>query len=154
MQRSMLSACLFVVWSLLLVLAPASEVAAEVITWKATGKGGAVAAGQMNSVAAGIQILNEGGNAADAAAATLLALSITDYGSFAIGGEVPMLIYDAKSQEVKVLCGMGSAPLDRDAIDWFYANGIPAKGISHGISAPVGQIGTRAQESKVDIQLF
>ncbi|HJN09736.1 MAG TPA: gamma-glutamyltransferase [Pirellulaceae bacterium] len=114
---------------------PLSESVADVITWKATGKGGAVAAGKMNSVAAGIQILEEGGNAADAAVATLLALSVTDYGSFAIGGEVPLIIYDAKKKEVKVLCGLGGAPLDPAAINWFYEEGIPSKGSMK--SAPV-----------------
>ena len=98
------------------------------ISWNASGKGGAVAAGGENAVAAGISILDQGGNAADAAAATLLALSITDYGSFAIGAEIPFMIYDAKKGEVKVLCGLGGAPLDRKAIDWYYKNGIPADG--------------------------
>ena len=114
---------------------PLPESVAELITWKAAGKGGAVAAGKMNSVATGIQILEEGGNAADAAVATLLALSVTDYGSFAIGGEVPLIIYDAKKQEVKVLCGLGRAPLDPAAIEWFYEKGIPSKGSMK--SAPV-----------------
>ena len=41
--------------------------------------------------------------AADAAAATLLALAVTDYGAFAIGGEIPLLIYDAATGSVKVL---------------------------------------------------
>lgn len=127
--------CAILGWVMIGLIAPLSESAAEVITWKATGTGGAVAAGKMNSVAAGIQILEDGGNAADAAAATLLALSVTDYGSFAIGGEVPLIIYDAKQQRVKVLCGLGSAPLDPKAIDWFYENGIPAKGSMK--SAPV-----------------
>ena len=96
MRRSTFSAWLLGACSVLFVLGPGPPADADVITWKATGKGGAVAAGRMNSVAAGLQILSEGGNAADAAAATLLALAITDYGSFAIGGEVPLLIYDAK----------------------------------------------------------
>lgn len=111
------------------------QIQADVITWKASGKNGAVAAGKINSVAAGIQILEDGGNAADAAVATLLALAVTDYGLFAFGGEVPLLIYDAKKHEVKVLSGLGSAPLDTEAIDWFYANGIPSKGSMK--SAPV-----------------
>ena len=98
------------------------------IGWNASGKGGAVAAGGKGAVAAGISILEDGGNAADAAAATLLALSITDYGSFAIGCEIPFIIYDASKGEVKVLCGLGSAPLDQKAIDWYYKNGIPADG--------------------------
>lgn len=106
-----------------------------VITWKASGNGGAVAAGKMNSVAAGLEILEDGGNAADAAAATLLALAVTDYGLFAIGGEVPLIIYDAQREEVKVLCGLGTAPHDPAAIEWFYENGIPAKGSMK--SAPV-----------------
>ena len=45
--------------------------------WHASGRGGAVAAGGKKAAAAGISILRQGGNAADAAAATLLALSIS-----------------------------------------------------------------------------
>ena len=76
------------------------------------GQGGAVAAGGKDAVKeAGISILQRGGNAADAAAATLLALSITDYGSYAIGAEIPLIIYDARKKQVKVLCGLGGAPL-------------------------------------------
>lgn len=109
---------------------------AETISWNAGGTGGAVAAGRRpEAVAAGLEILRNGGNAADAAAATLLALSVTDYGSFAIGGEVPILVYDAKHDEVKVLCGLGRGPLDPRAREWFYAQGIPAKGSMK--SAPV-----------------
>ena len=93
--------------------------------WKASGKGGAVAAGGAKAVLAGIAVLKAGGNAADAAAAAILALSVTDYGPFCIGGEVPLLIYDAKSKEVKVLCGQGRAPLDAEATAWFLAHGIP-----------------------------
>ncbi len=98
------------------------------IGWNACGKGGAVAAGGKDAVAAGISILEQGGNAADAAAATLLALTITDYGSCAIGAEIPLIIYSADSGKVKVLCGLGAAPLDPKAIEWFYKNGIPANG--------------------------
>lgn len=110
------------------------------IGWNASGKGGAVAAGGKKAVAAGISILQEGGNAADAATATLLALSITDYGNFAIGAEIPFMIYDARKGEVKVLCGLGGAPLDPKAIEWYYKNKIPAGG---GIkAAPVpGAVG-------------
>lgn len=111
--------------ALLVVHGPAT---AQEIGWKGSGKGGAVAAGRGEAVAAGISILEQGGNAADAAVATLLALSITDYGSFCIGGEVPFMIYDARKGEVKVLCGMGRAPLDPKAIEWYYKNGIPSKG--------------------------
>jgi len=106
------------------------------IGWEASGKGGAIAAGGSGAVAAGIEVLEQGGNAADAAAATLLALAVTDYGAFAIGGEIPFMIYDTDKQEVKVLCGLGRAPLDPKAIDWFYENTIPDTGDYKAMPTP------------------
>jgi len=114
------------IWFTISTVCGVSE-AAE-IGWKASGTGGAVAAGGAGAVAAGISMLEQGGNAADAAAATLLALTITDYGSCTIGAEIPLIIYDAGKKKVKVLCGLGGAPLDRKTIEWFYENGIPSKG--------------------------
>lgn len=95
------------------------------IGWKATSKNGAIAAGGPGAVAAGITVLEQGGNAADAAASTIFALNVTDHGACSIGGEVPLLIYDAKSQEVKSLSGQGRAPLSPDAVHWYMENGIP-----------------------------
>ena len=119
-----------------LMTAPAESFQEETIGWQATGKGGAVAAGRSGAVAAGMRLLEADGNAADAAAATLLALAVTDYGSFAIGGEIPLLIFDAKKNHVKVLSGVGRAPLDPKAIEWFNANGIPAKGSMKSAPTP------------------
>jgi len=98
------------------------------IGWQATSTAGVVAAGSADSVAAGIGILAGGGNAADAAVATILALVVTDHGECSIGGEVPLLIYDAQRQEVKALSGQGRAPLSPDAIDWYMRHGIPGDG--------------------------
>ena len=98
------------------------------MNWKASGYSGAVAAGGIEAVAAGISLLEKGGNAADAAVGTLLALSVTDYGMYAIGGEIPFMIYDAKVRKVRVLSGLGSAPLDSHAIEWYRNNGIPSNG--------------------------
>ena len=95
--------------------------------WKAASKIGVVAAGAAEAVAAGIGVLDQGGNAADAAVATILALNVTDHGACSIGGEVPVLLFDAQKQEVKALCGQGRAPLSHAAIDWYMKNGIPAK---------------------------
>jgi len=95
------------------------------IGWKAISKEGVVAAGSAEAVAAGITILAEGGNAADAAVSTILALTVTDHGACSIGGEVPLLIYDVGSQTVKALSGQGRAPLSQEAIDWYLENGIP-----------------------------
>ena len=98
------------------------------IGWNAASKSGAVAAGGAGAVAAGIEILEQDGNAADAAAATILALNVTDHLSCSIGGEVPLLIFDAQKQKVDALCGQGRAPLSPEAIDWYMKNGIPGEG--------------------------
>lgn len=107
------------------------------IGWNAVSSTGAVAAGGAGAVAAGIQILDRGGNAADAAAGTILALNVTDHGACSIGGEVPVIIYDAGNREVKTLSGQGRAPLSHEAIDWYMENGIPDKDIK---MAPVPSV--------------
>ncbi len=98
------------------------------IGWNASSEVGAVAAGGAGAVDAGLQILEAGGNAADAAAATIFALQVTDHGACCIGGEVPLLIHIAETGETKSLSGMGRAPLSQDAIDWYMKNGIPGPG--------------------------
>jgi gamma-glutamyltranspeptidase/glutathione hydrolase len=98
------------------------------IGWRATSGEGIVAAGGAQAVAAGISLLEQGGNAADAAVATVLALSITDHGAFAIGGEVPLIFYDAQRGQTKVLSGLGRAPRSRAAIEWYMEHGIPSDG--------------------------
>ena len=95
------------------------------IGWNAVSKTGVVAAGGAKAVAAGIEILEAGGNAADAAAGTILALNVTDHGACSIGGEVPLLIFDSATQKVKSLSGQGRAPLSQTAIDWYMENEIP-----------------------------
>lgn len=105
--------------------------------WNAVSRTGAVAAGGAGAVAAGIRILESGGNAADAAAGTILALNVTDHGACSIGGEVPVILYDAGNREVKTLSGQGRAPLSREAIDWYMENGIPDKDIK---MAPVPSV--------------
>jgi gamma-glutamyltranspeptidase/glutathione hydrolase len=88
-----------------------------------------VVAGGKEAVEAGLAVLGDGGNAVDAAVATILALSVTDSGSFCFGGEVPILVYDARRRLVEVLCGQGAAP--RLATRAYFATrgGIPGKGI-------------------------
>src|SRR5437763_16518544 len=78
--------------------------------WEARGTHGAVAAGGRDAVAAGLETLKRGGNAADAAAATILALSVTDATSFCFGGEVPILVYDARTKGVAAIAGQWAAP--------------------------------------------
>ncbi len=96
--------------------------------WQARSKVGVIAGGGAQAVEAGAQMLREGGNAFDAGITTVLALQITDHGDCSIGGEVPILVYDAASRQVHAISGMGSAPTSREAIEWYMANGIPEAG--------------------------
>jgi gamma-glutamyltranspeptidase / glutathione hydrolase len=91
----------------------------------AAGSKGVVVSGRPAATAAGIKILQQGGNAADAGAATLLALSVTYVGAFCVGGEVPILVYSAEQKNVKLLEGQGEAPRDPKAIAWYMEHGIP-----------------------------
>lgn len=100
------------------------------IGWQATGKNGAVCAGGSEAVVAGLETLKKGGNAADAAVATILALTVTDSERVCFGGEVPIMIYDAKRNSVELICGLGTAP--KLATQEYFAKrkgGIPAKGV-------------------------
>src|SRR5947209_8797536 len=74
------------------------------------GTRGIVAGGRHYSVAAGIRILQQGGNAVDAGVATVLAASVVEISHFGFGGEAPAMIYDAASREVIVVNGQGPAP--------------------------------------------
>ena len=95
------------------------------ISWYASGNGGIVAAGPKASVEAGLEILSKGGNAIDAAVATIFNLAVSDYGSFCIGGEVPFMFYNVRTGKIMVFNGMGGASGDRRAIRHFYRDGIP-----------------------------
>ena len=91
----------------------------------AAGSQGVVVSGRPVATAAGIKVLQQNGNAADAGAATLLALSVTYVGAFCVGGEVPILVYSAGQKNVKLLEGQGEAPRDPKAIAWYMEHGIP-----------------------------
>lgn len=86
------------------------SVKATELDWQASGKNGVVVAGRTGSAEAGLEILKSGGNAADAAVATLLALNVTDNDQFNFGSELGILVYDAKRGVVKALSGLGEAP--------------------------------------------
>jgi len=74
------------------------------------GQHGIVAGGRHYSVSAGVRILEHGGNAIDAGVATVLAAAVVEISHFGFGGEVPTIIYDAKTKKVHVINGQGPAP--------------------------------------------
>jgi len=96
--------------------------------WEVSGRNGAVATGSAGSVAAGIEILQSGGNAADAAAATLIALAVTEPTKYGLGGEVPIMVYQSAPKTLEVICGQGEAPA-LATLEYFQSiGGIPRPG--------------------------
>ncbi len=74
------------------------------------GTFGVVASTHWLATAAGMAMLEKGGNAFDAAVATGLSLHILEPDQNGPGGDVPLILYSARDDEVKVICGQGSAP--------------------------------------------
>ena len=69
-----------------------------------------VAASQPLAVAAGLEILSCGGDAADAAVAVAAALNVTEPSSTGLGGDCFVLYYEATTHQVYALNGSGRAP--------------------------------------------
>jgi gamma-glutamyltranspeptidase/glutathione hydrolase len=74
------------------------------------GTFGMVASTHWLASAVGMAVLEEGGNAFDAAVATGLTLQVVEPHLNGPGGEVPILLYSAERDETLVVCGQGPAP--------------------------------------------
>ena len=79
----------------------------------------------------GMAILERGGNAFDAAAATAFTLQVAEPHLNGPGGDVPIIIHSARSGTQHVICGQGVAPADA-TVERFAALGldlIPGTGL-------------------------
>ena len=74
------------------------------------GRRGLVSTSNPLAAQAGLDILRQGGNAADAAVATAAMLNVTEPASTGIGGDCFALYYDAKTGEITALNGSGRSP--------------------------------------------
>jgi len=74
------------------------------------GTRGIVTSGHYLATAAGFRIMEQGGNAVDAAATMCFCLNLLEPQSNGIGGEVPTLIYSAKERKVFAISGLGWSP--------------------------------------------
>ena len=87
------------------------------------GTRGVVTSGHYLATAAGFRIMEQGGNAIDAAAAMCFCLNVLEPASNGIGGEAPTLVYSAKEGKTFAISGMGWSPQDF-TIDWCRENNI------------------------------
>jgi gamma-glutamyltranspeptidase/glutathione hydrolase len=87
------------------------------------GTRGVVASGHYLATAAGFRIMDQGGNAVDAAAAMSFCLNLLEPQSNGIGGEVPTLIYSAGENKAFAISGMGWSP-QALTLDWCRQHGI------------------------------
>jgi gamma-glutamyltranspeptidase / glutathione hydrolase len=102
---------------------------------------GMVVASQPLAAQAGLQILQHGGNAIDAAVATAAVLNVTEPMMVGIGGDLFAIIYIAKEHKIYVLNASGMAPtgatVDRfnklgyvwNPKNWGPGSGMPTAGI-------------------------
>src|SRR2546421_7432672 len=74
------------------------------------GTRGMVACAHYLATQAGLSILTQGGNAIDAAIAANAAMTVVYPSKCSAGGDVFMLIWEAKTQQLHVLNGSGRAP--------------------------------------------
>jgi gamma-glutamyltranspeptidase/glutathione hydrolase len=75
-----------------------------------TGSFGVVATTHWIATAVGMGILERGGNAFDAGIAVAFVLQVVEPHLNGPGGDVPILVYDAKKKKPEVICGQGPAP--------------------------------------------
>jgi gamma-glutamyltranspeptidase/glutathione hydrolase len=74
------------------------------------GTFGVVASTHWLASATGMGILERGGNAFDAAVAAGMVLQVAEPHLNGPGGDMPLILHEAKTGETKVICGQGSTP--------------------------------------------
>jgi gamma-glutamyltranspeptidase/glutathione hydrolase len=96
------------------------------------GTHGMVAAGRQYTVEAGLRMLQAGGNAFDAGVAAVFAAAVNEISHFGLGGEAPVILFQASSGKVSVVSGQGTAP--KAATPAFFAGAgvIPGNGPNAG----------------------
>ena len=80
-------------------------------------RNGVVATSQPLATQAGLRILQNGGNAVDAAVATAAALNVVEPMSTGIGGDMFALIWTEKDKEVTAINGSGRSPVGANPKD-------------------------------------
>lgn len=114
----------------LLVVALIARPAAQSSTWRPVvmADHGMVASGHPLASEAGVRLLKAGGNAIDAAIAAWAVQGLTEPHMTGLGGDAFILIYLAKTREVKFINATGQAPMAATAEFYKSRGGLPADG--------------------------
>ena len=115
----------------LIALLTVAPLAQQTSTWRPVvlSDTGMIASGHALASEAGIRVLKSGGNAIDAAVAAWAVQGLTEPEMTGIGGDMFMLIYLAKTGEVKFINGTGVAPMAATVDFYKGKGGIPSDGI-------------------------
>ena len=92
------------------------------------GLNGMVCSGHPLASQAGINILQKGGNAVDAAIAVGAVLNVVEPAMSGLGGDGYIMVYWRQTDEIKVINGTGAAP-NAATREHYLPKGIPMKGI-------------------------
>jgi len=96
-----------------------------------------VSTGHWLTSMAGVRMLMAGGNAFDAAAAATFAAAVVEpTSSFSFGGECVYMLRDARTRQVRSLCGQGGAPQGA-TLSFFRAKGLDCIPTGPGPDAPL-----------------
>jgi gamma-glutamyltranspeptidase / glutathione hydrolase len=146
-RSAFLASALMAIVAIVLVAPPANAVpTAPPKDPIAIGSGGAVSSVDPYATEIGLKVLQDGGNAVDAAVATAAALGVTEPYSAGVGGGGFFVYYDARSGTVQTIDGRETAPelMEEDSfVDPATGLAIPfAEAVTSGLS--VGVPGTPA----------
>ena len=100
------------------------------------GRNGATSSGHYLASLAGLKVLQEGGNAVDAALAAAFVMTVVRPDTCGPGGDLFALVYMKKSGKVEALNSSGPAPA-KAAIDFFREKGLDAIPVSGPLSIAV-----------------
>lgn len=131
---------------------PAAMSQAPVVATAPQATGPFVAAANPLAVQAGLDVLNRGGSAVDAAVAVQAVLGLVEPQSSGLGGGAFMMVYTAKTREITAYDGRETAPAAATP-ELFYENGRPLpfidavlSGRSTGVPGAVAMLGMAQKE--------
>ena len=129
--------------SILLVTLRSAPHAQQDGTWRPAilADNGMVASGHALASEAGLRVLRAGGNAVDAALATWAVQGLAEPEMTGLGGDMFILIYLAKTGEVKFINGTGFAPMAATVDFYKGRGGLPDEGpLSVSVPGAVGAV--------------